>query len=153
MHQVAFIAEDDLLSFAAVCGCADRVPGRTAVGLVEMGIPDGLNRVVAADVDGRHVDRVIERAIPVRRCVQLASLDIVHAGFMEGIPRKLRNEFLRDVGPEDVVHEAVIVRDEGNVVDGLVGDCLDLVGVLITCGQSQQVHMRYVDHPGDSQRM
>lgn len=63
--QVALVAVDDLLAFAAVGRGADGVEGGAAVCEGELGVADGGDFVVAVDVDGGHVDGVVEGAGPV----------------------------------------------------------------------------------------
>lgn len=72
--QVALVAEDDLLAFAAVGWRAYRVPGGTTIGFSQVLVMERLNTVVAVNVDGRHIDRVAETSVPVAGGIQLASL-------------------------------------------------------------------------------
>lgn len=92
--QVPLVTEDDLLSFTAVSVRADRVPGSGAVGFGQMLVVVRLDAVVAIDVDGSDIDRVAEAAIPVASGIQLASLYIVDARFVESLIVLVANQLL-----------------------------------------------------------
>lgn len=44
---------------------------------------EGLDAVVAVDIDGGHVDGIVETALPVACGIEFASLNIVDTGFVK----------------------------------------------------------------------
>lgn len=84
--EVALVAEHDLLAFTAVARRADRVEGRASVGFRNVRVADRGDFVVAADVNGSDVDRVVKGAVPIACSVEQPGLDVVDTSFVESIP-------------------------------------------------------------------
>ena len=112
MHEVAFITENDLLTFTAIRRCPHRIERCASVCFIQVRISDGRDLVVVAYVNRRDVDGVLEAPVPIAGGIELSCRDVVDACFMECLPGFLSDHLLRETRAKNVIYKRTAVGYE-----------------------------------------
>jgi hypothetical protein len=144
--EVAFVAVHDLLALAAVRRGTDWVECCTSIGFSKARVADGSDLVVAVDVNGSDIDRVVEGAGPITRGVKQPGLYVVDACFVKCIPRNLSYQLLCCIVAQNSAEEFIRVRDEGDMLSRGIGDGSELVRIRNAGCQTENVDVSDVDH-------